>query len=188
MTDFAASQTMFISIPDVISFFVVPFFGYVVDHYGHRISWLLFCSILISLCHLAMGLSDFSPIPSMIGLGFGYAINGVVLWPSLAMAIQQKEDEIEKKDQMSPSLPPPPRIKLLGTAFGFSMAALNTALTIVPLIAAHIRIEGRSFVPVELFYSGLAIAGATFALLLLVEDGHNGSFLQKPAFINTTRK
>jgi hypothetical protein len=135
----------------------VPFFGYVVDHGGHRISWLLFCSILIGSCHLAMGLSNFSPIPSMIGLGFGYAINGVVLWPSLAMAVQQREDEIDATDQaaMSPSQPPPPRIKLLGTAFGFSMAALNTALTVVPLISAHIRIQGGSFVPVELFYSGL---------------------------------
>ena len=106
-----------------------------------------------------MGFFDFSPVPSMIGLGFGYAINGVVLWPSLAMAIQKREDELEETDgnSMSPSSSPPPRIKLLGTAFGFSMAALNTALTIVPLVAAKIRIQGDSFVPVELFYSALGM-------------------------------
>ena len=139
----------------MVSFFVVPFFGFVVDAWGKRISWLLLCSVLLATCHFTMGLSTMSPIPSMIGLGLSYAIQGVVLWPSLAIAVQHKEQQIEDEERITfPNSRLPP-VKLLGMAFGLSMAALNTALTIVPLISAQIRIIGKSFVPVELFYATL---------------------------------
>jgi hypothetical protein len=91
----------------------------------------------------------------MIGLGLGYAICGVVLWPSIATAVQQEENR---------------KVKLLGTAIGFSISALNTALTIIPLIAAQIRIAGKSFVPVELFYSSIGTIFLTKGFLGLYLD------------------
>ena len=97
-----------------------------------------------------MAVTNVTPIPSMIGLGLGYAIYGVVLWPSIATSVQHREWQLNQQDGSH-------KFKLLGTAFGFSMSALNTALTIIPLIAAQIRIAGKSFIPVEYFYSILGI-------------------------------
>jgi hypothetical protein len=103
-----------------------------------------------------MGLTRLSPVPPMIGLGFAYAICGVVLWPSIATSVQQKEKEMNE-DQIDEELDGKEKkpVKLIGLAFGVSISALNTALTVVPLISAEIRVRGKSFLPVEIFYASL---------------------------------
>lgn len=160
------------SIPDFVSTFVVPFFGGIVDTYGFRISWLLICSLAICVVHLSLGLLSITPIPAMVLLGFSYAIYGVIVWPSIAIIVQQTEEQL--KDQGRPT-------KLLGTAFGISTSALNSSLTIVPLISAQIRNWGGSFVPVQIFYASLTGLGTISSLTLLGLDRYNGHILQLPA-------
>jgi hypothetical protein len=85
-------------------------------------------------------------------LGLGYAIYGVVLWPCIAIVVQQHERTSSTK--------------LLGTSFGIATCALNLALTLIPIITAQIRIWGGSFLPVELFYASLASVGGLLVMLL----------------------
>ncbi|KAJ3412975.1 hypothetical protein HDV05_008690 [Chytridiales sp. JEL 0842] len=74
----------------------------------------------------------------------------------------------------------PPHPKLLGTAYGLSTAALNTGLTLIPLVSAQVRVVSGSFTYVEMFFVGLAITGGVFCWVLYVVDRANGSLLEKP--------
>jgi hypothetical protein len=96
---------------------------------------------------------------------------GVAIWPSIATVIEHQETIIGRQQGYSP--------KLVGTGFGISTSALNTALTIFPVITAGIRVDGGSFVPVELFFSILAFLGAIFSAILWYIDVRDGSVLQR---------
>jgi nitrate/nitrite transporter NarK len=64
------------SIPDFLSSIVVPVFGFIVDNYGQRITWLFICSFLIALSHSFLALTTITPIPFFVMLGVAYAIYG----------------------------------------------------------------------------------------------------------------
>ncbi|KAI8903763.1 major facilitator superfamily domain-containing protein [Gorgonomyces haynaldii] len=157
------------SIPDFLSAFLVPLFGTLVDYIGLRISFLFVCCACIFGAHLTLGLTENGPIPSFVFLGLSYAIYGVVIWPSVATVAQHQEALLEKEGK---------QIKLLGTAFGFSTAALNTALTLLPLIAAFIRVLTGSFVYLELFFCGMAALAFICCIVLYFDDKKNDNVLQ----------
>ncbi|KAJ3100355.1 hypothetical protein HDU97_002273 [Phlyctochytrium planicorne] len=166
------------SIPDSMSAILVPICGAFVDRYGNRATLLIFCSLVIAGVHLTLGLTYLDPVLPLVCLGLSYSIYGVALWPSVATIIQHEEQVLW--DAMPENSPMP---KLLGSAYGFSTAALNTALTIMPLIAAQIRVVGGSFIPVEMFFVTLALGGAVSSLILAIMDRRNGSILEKPEAI-----
>jgi hypothetical protein len=117
--------------------------------------------------HLGLGLTMWSPIPFMVLLGLGYAIYGVVLWPCIAMVVQQYEITSAGNG------------KLLGTSFGISTCALNLSLTLIPIVSAQIRNSGGSFLPVEIFYASLAgIGGILVGVLYWIPSLQ---VLQKPS-------
>ena len=64
-----------------MSALLVPFFAYIVDHHGNRITLLILSSLLIIISHLLLALSSMSPILPMVLLGLSYAIFGVSIWP-----------------------------------------------------------------------------------------------------------
>ncbi|KAI8593757.1 major facilitator superfamily domain-containing protein [Geranomyces variabilis] len=160
------------SIPDTMSALLVPICGMLVDRYGGRASLLVACALVIAGVHTTLGLTYINPVYPLVFLGLSYSMYGVAIWPSIATIIQHREDTIHEEH---PDQPPP---KLLGTAYGLSTSALNTALTVMPLISAQIRVWGGSFVPVELFFVGLALAGAAASTVLWIVDVKNGSLLQ----------
>ncbi|KAJ3171365.1 hypothetical protein HK101_011255 [Irineochytrium annulatum] len=166
------------SIPDSMSAILVPICGAFVDHYGHRATLLIFCSISIACVHLTLGLTYFSPIPPLILLGLSYSIYGVAIWPSIATIIQHREQELW--DEMPENSPMP---KLLGTAYGLSTACLNTALTIMPLVAAEIRVRSGDFLWVECFFVALAVVGVLAGRALQVVDSRHGGILEKPEVV-----
>jgi MFS family permease len=160
------------SIPDTMSAFLVPFCGIIVDYYGGRASFLLLCSLIIMAVHITLALSNFSPIIPLLCLGLSYSMYGVAIWPSIATVTEHQEEVIGRiSGKASP--------KLVGTAFGISTSALNTALTIFPVITAGIRVDGGSFIPVEIFFASLAFLGAVFSVILWVIDVRDGSVLQR---------
>ncbi|KAJ3018833.1 hypothetical protein HKX48_002591 [Thoreauomyces humboldtii] len=161
------------SIPDTMSAILVPICGVLVDRYGGRASLLLLCALVIAAVHTCLGLTMINPVYPLILLGLSYSMYGVAIWPSVACIIQHREDAIHEQN---PDSPPP---KLLGTAYGLSTSCLNTALTIMPLVSAQIRVWGGSFVPVELFFVALALGGAGASTVLWIVDGYNGSILQR---------
>ncbi|KAJ3044011.1 hypothetical protein HDV00_003540 [Rhizophlyctis rosea] len=176
------------SVPDTISAFLVPICGIFVDRYGHRASLLVLCSLVIASVHATLALTMIYPVFPLIFLGVSYSIYGVAIWPSIATIIQHEEDRIRERqlanvDHLSdvgdtPDEPEEPR--MLGTAYGLSTSALNTTLTIMPLIAARIEVDYDSFVSVELFFVGLALLGACASLMLVVVDKRNDGILEAP--------
>lgn len=132
-------------------------------------TWLLACSLIIFGAHTTLGLSDMSPIPSFVFLGLSYAIYGVVIWPSVATVAQHTEQELKNSGA---------QIKLLGTAFGISTSCLNTALTILPMVTASIRVHFGSFVYLEMFFASLALGGVGICIVLFVTDARMGGVLQ----------
>ncbi|KAJ3324432.1 hypothetical protein HDV06_006843 [Boothiomyces sp. JEL0866] len=161
---------LIMGIPDLLSAFVVPFFGYVVDRYGHRVLWLFFCSLGLAFSHLLLGLSDLTPIVGMVILGLSYSIYGAVLWPSVATCVNYCELLHETKGI---------KLKILGTAFGISTSALNVCLTILPIFTAQIHVIWQGFLPVELFYAGLGGIGTLLTVILYVLDTKNNNILER---------
>lgn len=155
-----------------MSAFLVPFCGILVDYYGGRASYLLWCALIIMAVHLTLALTEITPIVPLLFLGLSYSMYGVAIWPSIATVTEYQETIIGEL-----SGKPPP--KLVGTAFGISTSALNTALTIFPVITAGIRVDGGSFVPVEIFFACLAFLGAVFSGILWIIDVRDGSILQR---------
>ncbi|KAI8821840.1 major facilitator superfamily domain-containing protein [Fimicolochytrium jonesii] len=162
------------SIPDTMSAVLVPICGVLVDRYGGRASLLVVCALVIAAVHATLGLTQLYPVYPLVFLGLSYSMYGVAIWPSIATVIQHREDTLHHEN---PNDPPP---KLLGTAYGLSTSALNTALTVMPLISAQIRVWGGSFVPVEMFFVALALGGAAASAVLWVVDVKHGSLLQMP--------
>ncbi|KAI8844171.1 major facilitator superfamily domain-containing protein [Chytridium lagenaria] len=145
-----------VCIPDSMSAILVPICGAFVDRYGHRATLLILCAIVIAAVHLTL----------------------VAIWPSIATIIQHREQVLW--DAMPENSPMP---RLLGSAYGLSTAALNTALTVIPLVTAQIRVGGGSFVPVEMFFVGVAVMGLGCCLALWWIDRQNGSILELPEAI-----
>ncbi|KAJ3089839.1 hypothetical protein HK102_005377, partial [Quaeritorhiza haematococci] len=190
------------SIPDTMSAILVPFCGVLVDRFGRRASLLIMCALVIAGVHTALGLTMINPAIPLVFLGLSYSIYGVAIWPSIATIIQHHEARILQNQKnhdthhvspptspvspngtaiSTPPAPHPPAPKLLGTAYGISTAALNTALTIMPLMAAQVRVIGGSFVPVEMFFVVLALLGAGASTLLWITDARYGEgILEQP--------
>ncbi|KAJ3328786.1 hypothetical protein HDU76_009283 [Blyttiomyces sp. JEL0837] len=166
------------SIPDSMSAVLVPICGAIVDYYGHRASMLIFCALVIGFVHLSLGLTYINPVIPLLFLGISYSIYGVALWPSIATIIQHEDELAHEREQHDENAAHHP--KLLGTAYGISTSALNTALTIIPLISAEIRVISGDFKYVEIFFACLAFTGACASIGLLVYDSYNGSLLELP--------
>ncbi|KAJ2986525.1 hypothetical protein HDV02_006682, partial [Globomyces sp. JEL0801] len=107
----------------------------------------------------------------MILLGISYGIYGVVVWPSISTVAYIQEQKLTK-----PGKP----VRLIGTAFGISTAALNLSLTVLPMISAYLRVTYDSFTPVIVFFALLATVGFFMCVTLYIIDSHNDFILQKP--------
>jgi nitrate/nitrite transporter NarK len=157
------------SLPDLISSFLVPVFGTVADLVGYRISLLFACSVMLTISHLSLGLTDLAPIPFFIMLGVAYAMYGVIIWPSIGMVIIREENRIEQNTQQ--------RKKLVGFAFGVSSSLLNTMLTVLPIIVANV-IVASSYIYVELLFALIGFLGVIACCWAYQEDFKTGSLLQ----------
>ncbi|KAJ3224528.1 hypothetical protein HK099_008327 [Clydaea vesicula] len=105
--------------------------------------------------------------------GLSYSFYGVALWPSVATVIDSHEKKLEDDGSVCSR-------KLLGTAYGISTSALNTALTIFPLITAEIRVHSANYQWVLTFFLVLALIGSIACVILYYFDRNNGGLLQKP--------
>ncbi|ORY43982.1 MFS general substrate transporter [Rhizoclosmatium globosum] len=161
------------SIPDSTSSVLVVLCGYFLDSTRSGTTLLILSFTAITLVHILLGFTNLNPVPSLIVLGLAYSINPVVIWPSVAVVIQRQErssrvasspDTVVNEDVEGESI--------LGAAYGVCTSALNVALTIIPLVAAWIRVEsGGGWLGVECFYGGLAGIGLAGAIGLWWMDG-----------------
>lgn len=110
---------------------MVPLCGILVDKFGYRPPLLGFCALVIAAVHLTLGLTLINPVYPLFFLGCSYSIYGATIWPSVATIIQSHEDKLQRENGLEET----PR--LLGTAYGVATSALNTALTIMPLVSGN---------------------------------------------------
>jgi predicted MFS family arabinose efflux permease len=125
---------------------ITPLFGLVLDRVGKRATIMLFGSLVIVPCHLALGLSNFSPLLPMIGLGISFSLVASALWPSLPLLIEEKR---------------------LGTAFGLTTLLQNAGLTVFPWAAGKLTdVAGGDYKNSLLMFAGLG--GVTLFLSVLL--------------------
>jgi len=125
---------------------ITPLFGLVLDRIGKRATVMLFGSLVIVPCHLALGLTNFSPLLSMIGLGVSFSLVASALWPSLPLLVEEKR---------------------LGTAFGLTTLLQNAGLTVFPWAAGKLTdMAGGDYRNSLLMFAGLGIVALVLSLLL----------------------
>jgi len=85
---------VYMSIPFMISGFLVPIFGLIIDRYGQRAYLTLFSSILglISFASLYF----IHPLFSLILLGITYSLFASVIWPAISLVVDKKDIVINK--------------------------------------------------------------------------------------------
>jgi predicted MFS family arabinose efflux permease len=125
---------------------ITPLFGLALDRIGKRATIMLFGSLVIVPCHLALGLTNFSPLLPMIGLGVSFSLVASALWPSLPLLVEEKR---------------------LGTAFGLTTLLQNAGLTVFPWAAGRLTdMAGGDYTNSMLMFSGLGVAALILSILL----------------------
>jgi MFS family permease len=145
------------SLPDSLSAFMSPLLGHMMDRIGHRGHTLLLSGFVISISHVTLGLTTFSPVAPLFCLGIFYSAFASALWPSISLVVDHDQ---------------------LGTAYGISTVALNIGLSVVPIMVGRIRAIS-TFTDVELFFALLGSIGTTAAFLLVIAGRREGSPLEK---------
>ncbi|KAI9141842.1 major facilitator superfamily domain-containing protein [Paraphysoderma sedebokerense] len=120
------------SIPDTISAILVPPLGIIIDHYGHKISFLSVCSLAISLSHVLLAITYIPPQFPLVVLGISYSIYGTTLWPSIAGVLDTDGNEW-----------------VLGTGYGIATSVMNGGLFVVPVIVAQIIVWTNKFLGID---------------------------------------
>ncbi|CAM0138493.1 unnamed protein product [Umbelopsis sp. WA50703] len=145
------------SLPDSLSAFMSPLLGHMMDRIGHRGHTLLLSGFVISISHVTLGLTTYSPVAPLFCLGIFYSAFASALWPSISLVVDHDQ---------------------LGTAYGISTVALNIGLSVVPIMVGRIRAIS-TFTDVELFFALLGSIGTTAAFLLVIAGRREGSPLEK---------
>jgi MFS family permease len=76
-----ASTIYFVAIP------CVPFFGRLIDYYGHRMHWLALSVFVMIPFNIYFGWTEWTPIPVLVVAGASYSMVASCLWPSLFMVV-----------------------------------------------------------------------------------------------------
>lgn len=143
-----AAQIMFL--PDTLSAILIPPLGAVVDRFGMRARFLIFCASSLAFIHLVLmttpttsNVSSFHVYPLLFLLGIAYAI-AVILYTCIPLVIADPSQA--------------------GTAFGISTTAWNIASFIYPLIVAELASKDPNFISSEFFF----LLNSCVAILVLV--------------------
>ncbi|HNX94431.1 MAG TPA: MFS transporter [Holophaga sp.] len=147
------------SIVIAASMVCAPFAGGLVDKIGKRATLMVLGSLALIPAHLAMGLTHWNPIPSMIVLGVAFVLVPAALWPSVPMVVDEKR---------------------VGTAFGLMTAIQNLGLGLFPMLNGKLRDATGHYTASQVVFSLLGVAGLVFAFLLLRADKRHGGVLEAP--------
>jgi len=158
------TASLFISIPNFVSVFAAPMFGFIIDRFGRSVLWIITASGMLVCAHLAF-LADANdwfyihPIPIMLWLGIGYAMLASSLWPLLPYIIPSN---------------------MLGTAYGAMTAIQNAGLAIFPQMIGALQdhyadSKLKYTLPIIIFIASTGLAMFLGWVLLVVDRArHNG--------------
>eukprot|EP01038_Epipyxis_sp_PR26KG_P009922 gene9922-13345_t len=162
LTDAQTEASTIMSIPYIISACLSPILGGFVDKFGFRAVIATIAPSMLVVVHLLLGLSTVDPIGPLVGQGLAYSGFAAVLWPSIAMVVDEK---------------------FVGLAYGIVVSIQNCGLAAFPVIIASIyTMNNDQYIPmVEVFFVICAALGATIGLSLNYCDYfYMNSLLNKP--------
>jgi Na+/melibiose symporter-like transporter len=145
--------------------FVTPVFGALVDRVGRRALFMVFGSLLLPLSFLVLIATDWGLWVTTVLIGVSFSLIPAVLWPAVALIVPASR---------------------LGTAYGLMTMIQAIGLTGANLVAGRLNdAAGASadnpdgYLPMLLFFGGVALLGFVFAVLLrLRETGPRGHGLE----------
>lgn len=169
-TDAEAQAGTIMSIPYIISACLSPILGGFVDRFGMRAIIATIAPLVLVIVHLFLGFTSVSPVGPLVGQGLAYSGFAAVLWPSIAMVVDEH---------------------LVGLAYGIVVSVQNMGLASFPLIIAAIyQSNGDQYIPaVEVFFVVCAWLGVVIGLYLNWYDYHYlKSLLNAPKRQPSTRE
>lgn len=140
------------------SMICAPFAGGLLDRIGRRASVMVLGSLLMIPAHLAMGLTDASPVIPMIVLGAAFVLVPASIWPSVALIVEEQR---------------------VGTAYGLMTAVQNLGLLAFPYLNGSLRDATHGYTASQIMFAALGFAGLIFAVLLLRADRREGGRLER---------
>ena len=131
---------LLMGMPFIIGAFFVPILGCIVDKYGFRAELVFSSGFFLIIAFILFNL--IKPYLPLILLGFGYSIFACVLWPSIPIAVEDKN--------------------LVGFGYGVASGLQNVSMSINPMIIAKILVKYKSY-----FYCLIFLMGVSFLNILL---------------------
>lgn len=135
-----------------------PFFGQLLDRFGHRASVMVGGSILMIPAFLMMAFTMIAPAFPMIMLGAAFVMVPAAMWPSIPIIVDKNR---------------------VGTAFGLTTMIQNIGLALFPWLNGLLRDATQTYTVSMIMFSSLGIIGLAFAFLLLRADKLEGGKLEK---------
>ena len=153
------------SIPYIISGVMAPALGLYVDFYGGRAIIATVAPLLLVVVHFSLGYSSVNPIVPLVGQGLAYSGFAAVLWPAIPLVVPER---------------------LIGLAYGVTIATLNMGTAALPLVVAAIyKANGDKYIPrVELLFAILGIFGFLIGLYINYDDYTNYASVLNKRFVS----
>ena len=142
---------VYMGIPFFIGAIMVPVFGSLIDKYGNRTIFCLSSGIMCVLTFIFFYI--ITPVIPLILLGFSYSIFASVVWPSIAIAVNDKEK--------------------VGLAFGITTSFQSAGLALFPLIVAAIYASYGSYSMCLVFFAVLGFISMIFGLWIIYENKYH---------------
>lgn len=118
------------SIIYVISAFISPVLGILVDYTGRNLFWVLVAILITQVAHAMLAFTFINPLVAMCIMGVGYSVLACALWPMVSLVIPQHQ---------------------LGTAYGIMQSVQNFGLGCVVLAAGYI-VDLKGNIVLEIFF------------------------------------
>lgn len=153
-----ASSSQIPSLLPLGAILFTPLFGWIVDRWGKAASLMIYGSLILTLCHVLLTVTSFTPYALIIMLGIAFSLVPAAMWPSVSRIVDERR---------------------IGTAFGTMASIQNFGMWFFTLIAGKILeltpiasngTAHYNYTNTMIVFSGLGLLGLLFALLLRRED------------------
>ena len=142
---------VYMGVPFFIGAIMVPIFGGVIDKFGNRTIMALISGVMCLITFIFFYIME--PIFPLILLGVSYSIFASVIWPSISIAVNDKER--------------------VGLAYGITTSFQSLGLAIHPMIVASLLVGFGSYNCCLLFFAFLGFVSMLFGMWLVYENQYN---------------
>ncbi|EEB18317.1 transport protein, putative [Pediculus humanus corporis] len=141
------------SIVYIISAFLSPLMGFIVDKTGKNVFWV-FLAILGAIgSHGLLAFTFVNPYVGMIILGLSYSMLASALWPMVALVIPEYQ---------------------LGTAYGITQSIQNLGLALITMVAGLI-VDSGGYLMLEVFFLAcLCVSLIAIVVIWIFDSLRNG--------------